>query len=77
MMLWENGCTRNSLTILMILNFFFLIQCARQGFALGLSIVVAKIPAIKVDSLMKLIINLLEVSASMKGLVIVEAHPFK
>lgn len=42
-------------------------ECARQGFALGLSILVAKIPTIKVESLMKLIVNLLEVSASMKG----------
>ncbi|XP_020253656.1 DNA polymerase V-like [Asparagus officinalis] len=42
-------------------------ECARQGFALGLSIVVAKIPTIKVEPLMKSIVNLLEVSASMKG----------
>lgn len=42
-------------------------ECARQGFALGLSIVLAKIPTIKVESLLKLIVNILEVSASMKG----------
>jgi len=66
---------KTSLTILTTL-IFFVIQCARQGFALGLSIVVAKIPTIKVESLMKLIVNLLEVSASMKGQVIVEV-PFK
>ncbi|KAK6916230.1 DNA polymerase V/Myb-binding protein 1A [Dillenia turbinata] len=42
-------------------------ECARQGFALGLSLVVGSISCIKVDSLLKLIINLLEVSSSMKG----------
>ncbi|XP_072999992.1 rDNA transcriptional regulator pol5 [Typha latifolia] len=42
-------------------------ECARQGFALGLTLVVGAIPAIKVDSLMKLIVDLLEVSSSMKG----------
>ncbi|GLT52266.1 hypothetical protein SLA2020_256140 [Shorea laevis] len=42
-------------------------ECARQGFALGLTILVRTIPSIKVDSLLKLIVNLLEVSSSMKG----------
>ncbi|KAL4179938.1 hypothetical protein AMTRI_Chr13g122650 [Amborella trichopoda] len=42
-------------------------ECARQGFALGLTIVIASIPSIKVDSLLKLIDELLEVSSSMKG----------
>ncbi|KAK8311260.1 hypothetical protein V6Z12_D02G237500 [Gossypium hirsutum] len=41
------------------------LQYVRQGFALGLTLV-AKIPIIKVDSLLKLIVNLLEVSSSMK-----------
>ncbi|XP_043711070.1 rDNA transcriptional regulator pol5-like [Telopea speciosissima] len=42
-------------------------ECARQGFALGLTILVGSIPCIKVDSVMKLIGDLLEVSSSMKG----------
>ncbi|XP_058069514.1 rDNA transcriptional regulator pol5 [Magnolia sinica] len=42
-------------------------ECARQGFALGLTVIVGTIPSIKVDSLMKLIVDLLEVSSSMKG----------
>ncbi|KAF9609665.1 hypothetical protein IFM89_017844 [Coptis chinensis] len=42
-------------------------ECARQGFALGLTILVGTIPSIKVDSLMKMTIDLLEVSSSMKG----------
>ncbi|OVA10779.1 DNA polymerase V [Macleaya cordata] len=42
-------------------------ECARQGFALGLTIVIGTIPCIKVDALMKLIIDILEVSSSMKG----------
>ncbi|KAL5999305.1 hypothetical protein ACLOJK_040756 [Asimina triloba] len=42
-------------------------ECARQGFALGLTVVVGTIPSIKLDSLMKLIVDLLEVSSSMKG----------
>ncbi|GMI88325.1 hypothetical protein like AT5G64420 [Hibiscus trionum] len=42
-------------------------ECVRQGFALGLTALVATIPSIKVDSLLKLIVNLLEVSSSMKG----------
>ncbi|XVF44901.1 hypothetical protein PTKIN_Ptkin02bG0160600 [Pterospermum kingtungense] len=42
-------------------------ECARQGFALGLTALLATVPSIKVDSVMKLIVNLLEVSSSMKG----------
>ncbi|XP_039040582.1 myb-binding protein 1A-like protein [Hibiscus syriacus] len=42
-------------------------ECVRQGFALGLTTLVATIPSIKLDSLLKLIVNLLEVSSSMKG----------
>lgn len=42
-------------------------ECARQGFALGLSIIVRTIPSVKVDSLLKLVVDLLEVSSSMKG----------
>ncbi|CAL9079455.1 unnamed protein product [Musa textilis] len=42
-------------------------ECARQGFALGLAAVVGTIPTIKLNSLMKLITDLLDVSSSMKG----------
>ncbi|KAL2537188.1 DNA polymerase V family [Forsythia ovata] len=42
-------------------------ECARQGFALGLTILVGTVSSIKVESLLKLIVNLLEVSSSMKG----------
>ncbi|KAL4320292.1 hypothetical protein GQ457_18G015480 [Hibiscus cannabinus] len=42
-------------------------ECVRQGFALGLTALVATIPSVKVDSLLKLTVNLLEVSSSMKG----------
>ncbi|CAI0425340.1 unnamed protein product [Linum tenue] len=42
-------------------------ECARQGFALGLTLLVCTISSIKVDSLLKLIVETLEVSASMKG----------
>ncbi|KAG9130592.1 hypothetical protein Leryth_011848 [Lithospermum erythrorhizon] len=42
-------------------------ECARQGFALGLTILVGAVPSIKLGSLLKLIINLLEVTSSMKG----------
>ncbi|KAF2312266.1 hypothetical protein GH714_029613 [Hevea brasiliensis] len=42
-------------------------ECARQGFALGLTVLVGTIPSIKLDSLLKLIVDLLEVSSSMKG----------
>lgn len=44
-----------------------MLQCARQGFALGLTMLVGTVPSIKLDSLLKLIINLLEVLSSMKG----------
>lgn len=43
------------------------VQCARQGFALGLAIVVGSVPAIRVDSIMKLVVQFLEVSSSRKG----------
>ncbi|KAJ0077997.1 hypothetical protein Patl1_37215 [Pistacia atlantica] len=43
-------------------------ECARQGYSLGLTLLFSKIPSIKVDSLLKLIVDLLEVSSSMKGL---------
>ncbi|KAI4342304.1 hypothetical protein MLD38_026944 [Melastoma candidum] len=42
-------------------------ECARQGFALGLTLLVGALPTIRVDSLMKLTSSLLEVSSSMKG----------
>nr|XP_027112751.1 rDNA transcriptional regulator pol5-like [Coffea arabica] len=42
-------------------------ECARQGFALGLTVLVGEVPNIRVDSLLKLIVDLLEVSSSMKG----------
>ncbi|KAG7976526.1 hypothetical protein I3843_06G153400 [Carya illinoinensis] len=42
-------------------------ECARQGFALGLTLLVGTIHSIKLDSLLKLIVDLLEVSSSMKG----------
>ncbi|CAI9781808.1 unnamed protein product [Fraxinus pennsylvanica] len=42
-------------------------ECARQGFALGLTILVGTVSSIKVESLLKLIVNLLEISSSMKG----------
>ncbi|CAN1286869.1 Myb-binding protein 1A [Linum perenne] len=42
-------------------------ECARQGYALGLTLLVCTIPSIKVDSMLKLIFEILEVSASMKG----------
>ncbi|XP_011002970.1 PREDICTED: DNA polymerase V-like [Populus euphratica] len=42
-------------------------ECARQGFALGLTVLVDTIPSVKVDSVLKLIADLLEVSSSMKG----------
>lgn len=44
-----------------------LLQCARQGFALGLDMLVGAVPNIAVDSVLKLIVDLLEVSSSMKG----------
>lgn len=42
-------------------------QCARQGFALGLTMLGGKIPSIRVEPLLKLVVDLLEVSSSMKG----------
>lgn len=45
----------------------FYLQCARQGFALGLTMLVGMVPSIKLESLLKLITTLLEVSSSMKG----------
>jgi DNA polymerase phi len=42
-------------------------ECARQGFALGLTVLLAVVPSIKVNSLMKLIVDLLDVPSSMKG----------
>ncbi|XP_050209796.1 uncharacterized protein LOC126660371 [Mercurialis annua] len=42
-------------------------ECARQGFALGLTVLVGTISSIKLDSLLRLIVDLLEVSSSMKG----------
>ncbi|KAI8025671.1 rDNA transcriptional regulator pol5 [Camellia lanceoleosa] len=49
-------------------------ECARQGFALGLTILVGAIPSIKVDALLKLIVDLLEVSSSMKGQEVRDCH---
>jgi hypothetical protein len=46
---------------------FCFLQCARQGFALGLTVLVDTVPSVKVDSVLKLIVDLLEVSSSMKG----------
>ncbi|XP_008806265.2 myb-binding protein 1A-like protein [Phoenix dactylifera] len=42
-------------------------ECARQGFALGLSAVVGAIHTLEVEPVMKLIVDLLEISSSMKG----------
>lgn len=42
-------------------------ECARQGFALGMAVLVGAVPCIKVDALLKLIVELLEISSSMKG----------
>nr|KYP48490.1 DNA polymerase V [Cajanus cajan] len=42
-------------------------ECARQGFALGLTAVVGTIHNIKIESFLKLVVNLLEVTSSMKG----------
>ncbi|KAJ9551971.1 hypothetical protein OSB04_016016 [Centaurea solstitialis] len=42
-------------------------ECARQGFALGLTLLVGTVPDIALSSLLKLIVDLLEVSSSMKG----------
>ncbi|KAG9440083.1 hypothetical protein H6P81_020248 [Aristolochia fimbriata] len=40
---------------------------SRQGFALGLAAVLSKVPEIKVDTVMKLIVDKIEISSSMKG----------
>ncbi|CAI8591334.1 unnamed protein product [Vicia faba] len=42
-------------------------ECARQGFALGLTVLVGAIDKIKVESFLKLVVDLLEVTSSMKG----------
>ncbi|KAG6425009.1 hypothetical protein SASPL_115432 [Salvia splendens] len=42
-------------------------ECARQGFALGLTMLIATVHSINLESLLKLITTLLEVSSSMKG----------
>ncbi|XP_021717215.1 myb-binding protein 1A-like protein [Chenopodium quinoa] len=42
-------------------------ECARQGFALGLTILVNTNSKIRVDSILKLIVDSLEVTSSMKG----------
>ncbi|KAL1564588.1 DNA-directed DNA polymerase [Salvia divinorum] len=42
-------------------------ECARQGFALGLTMLIVTVHSIKLESLLKLITTLLEVSSSMKG----------
>ncbi|XP_016539372.2 rDNA transcriptional regulator pol5 [Capsicum annuum] len=42
-------------------------ECARQGFALGMTVLVCAVPCIKVDALLKLIVELLEISSSMRG----------
>lgn len=44
-----------------------LLQCARQGFALGLTVLVGAIHKIRVESFLKLVVGLLEVTSSMKG----------
>lgn len=49
------------------LSVFLFVQCARQGFALGMAVLVGAVPCIKVDALLKLIVELLEISSSMKG----------
>ncbi|XP_061370824.1 rDNA transcriptional regulator pol5 [Gastrolobium bilobum] len=42
-------------------------ECARQGFALGLTVLAGTIHNIKVESFLKLVVDLLEVTSSMKG----------
>uniref|UniRef100_A0A7N0TMV7 DNA polymerase V n=1 Tax=Kalanchoe fedtschenkoi TaxID=63787 RepID=A0A7N0TMV7_KALFE len=42
-------------------------ECARQGFALGLAVVVRSVTKIDIGALLKLIVSLLEVTSSMKG----------
>lgn len=56
--------------LLLSINSFALeiaFQFARQGFALGLAVVLESIRAIRVEAVMKLIPTLLEYSSSMKG----------
>lgn len=63
----------NLMSLVILAKFFslcylkFALQCARQGFALGLTVSIGVIPSINVDSLLKLIVDLLEVNSSMKG----------
>ncbi|KAK7246687.1 hypothetical protein RIF29_41557 [Crotalaria pallida] len=42
-------------------------ECARQGFALGLTVLVGTIHNVRIDSFLKLVVDLLEVTSSMKG----------
>ncbi|MED6168886.1 hypothetical protein PIB30_015944 [Stylosanthes scabra] len=42
-------------------------ECARQGFALGLTVLVGAVRNIRVQSFLKLVVDLLEVTSSMKG----------
>ncbi|KAK8938561.1 hypothetical protein KSP39_PZI011336 [Platanthera zijinensis] len=42
-------------------------ECARQGFSLGLAVVLEKITAVKVESVMRLIIKKLNIPSGMKG----------
>ncbi|KAL9689369.1 hypothetical protein QQ045_009754 [Rhodiola kirilowii] len=42
-------------------------ECARQGFALGLAVVVRSVNSVDIGALLKLIVSLLEVTSSMKG----------
>ncbi|KAL8060842.1 hypothetical protein ABFX02_02G051300 [Erythranthe guttata] len=42
-------------------------ECARQGFALGLASLLSTVTSIKLESLLKLIVSLLEVTSNMKG----------
>lgn len=45
----------------------FALQCARQGFALGLAAIVGTIPSVNVESVMKLIEDELRVTVKMEG----------
>ncbi|KAJ4843122.1 hypothetical protein Tsubulata_002909 [Turnera subulata] len=42
-------------------------ECARQGFALGLTLLLGGIRSIRLESFLKLVVDFLEVSSSMKG----------
>ncbi|XP_019419265.1 PREDICTED: DNA polymerase V [Lupinus angustifolius] len=42
-------------------------ECARQGFALGLTVLVGTVHKLRIDSFLKLVVDLLEVTSSMKG----------